>query len=302
MFKKLFSILLSAALTLFVATSVGAYSPVVYIEDLPEYTNTDTFKISYSALSSSDVTAKFYVRKDSDSTWREFGGTITGASGQVQVGGSQIYDGDGLYRFKVEISGASAETDTRIDRSGPSPVSNYWKEKVAGGFYRIHWTTPGDSDFSRVFVYRSDKPEFDANGTTKVYELGGPTGKDMTWDNVGLDSTKEYYYAIRAVDKAGNASSVVADNYSVTYVTPAPTGGVTQLPKEEIKEEEKGDVLGKDTDESNEPTPTSEENVFQKVGRFAKERTKITVGIAFVVLVVLYLLYRKFFKKENKEK
>ncbi len=298
---KIIGILTSFALTLSLSVNVMAFTPTVSIEDLPDYTNTDTFDISYSALVDGDVSAVFSVIKDGDSTWRDFGGTITGASGQVQVGGSQIYSGEGLYFFRVVINGGplSAETSTRIDRSGPSPVSNYSKVKVAGGFYRISWTTPHDSDFSRVFIYRSDKFEFDANGSTKVYELGGPPSTNQSWDNVGLDPNKDYYYAIRAVDKAGNASSLVSDNVTITYITPAPTGsgGVTQLPKEEATDE--GSILG-EKDETSQ-TPSAGEgakgNVFEKITTFARERTKITVGIIAIVLISAYLLYNKFSKK-----
>lgn len=301
MLKKIITILTSGILSLMVVKDIWAFTPTINIQDLPEYTNTDTFKISYSALYDGDVTAKFYVRKDSDSTWKEFGGTITGASGLVQVTGSQIYDGDGLYRFKVEITGASAETDTRIDRSGPSGVSNYRNEKVAGGYHKISWKNPHDSDFSRVFIYRSDKPDFDANGTTKVYEIGGAPDAEMYWDNVGLDSNKDYYYAIRAIDKAGNASSLVSDNVTITYITPAPSvsnGTVRALPKEEV--EEKGNVLG-EGDESKEESVVTEDqgkNIIEKTVQFAKDRTKITVGIVAGLGIVLFIAY-KFLKKKQ---
>jgi hypothetical protein len=293
MFKKLTTFILSIVLTLSYVGTLKAFTPVVYIQNLPEYTNTDTFKISYSALTSGGVNAIFSVRKDSDGTWRDFGGTISGASGQVQVTGSQIYDNDGLYRFRVVINGgeASAETNTRIDRSGPSGVSNYKKEMVAADFYRISWTTPHDPDFSRVFIYRSDKPEFDANGSTKVYELGGPPDTNESWDNVGLDPNKNYYYAIRALDKAGNASSLVSDNVVTTYITPSPSigGSVNQLPKEEPTP---GEVLGQgDNLQENQGIEAPSQNVVQKVVQFAKDRTKITVGILAGLGIIIYAIY-----------
>jgi len=292
MFKKLSAFILSIVFTLLFVSTIKAFSPVVYIQNLPEYINTDTFYISYSALvGGGGVSAKFSVRKDTDSTWRDFGGTINGASGQVQVTGSQIYDGDGLYRFKVDINGGlvGVETNTRIDRSGPSGVSNYKKEKVAADFYRISWTTPHDPDFSRVFIYRSDKPEFDANGGTKVYELGGPPETNESWDNVGLDPNKNYYYAIRALDKAGNASSLVADNVVTTYITPSPSiGSVNRLPKEEPTP---GEVLGQG-DNLQEEQITPPQNVVQKVVQFAKDRTKITVGILAGIGIIIYAIYR----------
>jgi len=77
-----------------------AFADTISIQDLPEYTNTDTFRVSYSALSDSAITVKFYILRDGKSEWKEFGGTQTGASGWVQVSGSDIYDGDGKYYIK----------------------------------------------------------------------------------------------------------------------------------------------------------------------------------------------------------
>ena len=112
--------------------------------------------------------------------------------------------------FKVEINGGSAADSTSIsyDHSGPSPVQNYWKEMIAPGHYKLHWKNPGDTDFSRVFIYRSESTDFDANGSTKVAEVGGSYDSDMTWDNPGLDGSKTYYYALRAIDKAGNPAGI----------------------------------------------------------------------------------------------
>jgi len=297
--KVLGGAVLSIAMVFSFASVSKAFTPVLSIEQLPEYTNTDTFNISYSVLVNSGVSAQFAVRKDTDSTWRNFGGVLLDASGEVEVMGSQIYDNDGLYRFRVTVTysggSISAETNTRIDRSGPSPVSNYSKEQVAPGFYRISWTTPHDSDFANVFVYRSDKPDFDANGSTKVYTLGGPPETNESWDNVGLDSNKTYYYALIAVDKAGNPSSVVGDNVTTVYITPSPTipgGSVVQLPEEEGE----GSVLGTGEEATPEATPTETPapNVIQKVATFARERTKITVGIIALIILLLYYLYKKY--------
>jgi hypothetical protein len=235
--------------TMIMATPVAAFSDAVYIQDLPEYINYQAFKLSYTAISEGDVTAKFMYKKDGDSGWTDFS-TVTGYSGEVQFGGSQIND-QKKYYFRVEINGntVSDETSTFYDASGPSPVNSYSKEKVSDGFYRLHWKNPTDTDFSRVFIYRSDKSTFTADDSTKVAEKGGSPDTEQTWDNPGLDLSKTYYYAIRAVDKAGNPSSVVADSDSqVQVLGVAATAGVDKESKVASlpKEDKSGSVLGEE--------------------------------------------------------
>lgn len=225
------------------ARPVYAIAPTVSITELGEYINSNSFKLSYSVLSDdpAGISAQFYYRKEGGS-FVAFGPLLAGASGQVQVTSSQV-DDQVKYYFKVEINSgeASDETSSKYDVSGPSPVQNYWKEKVAGGFYRLHWKNPWDSDFSRVFIYRSEETSFTADGSHKVGEVGGAPDTEMSWDNFGLDSSKEYYYALRAVDKANNSASLVGD--TVTIVGPSSVSGsstqtksgsdVVALPKEE---------------------------------------------------------------------
>ena len=57
--NKLLVFSMSALMALSLAKAVKAFTPSVAIEDLPEYTRTDTFKISYSALVDGSVNAQF---------------------------------------------------------------------------------------------------------------------------------------------------------------------------------------------------------------------------------------------------
>ena len=61
---KIKSILLSIGILLLSVSSASAFSDVVTISELPEFTKTDTFNISYSALSEGAVTAQFYAMKE----------------------------------------------------------------------------------------------------------------------------------------------------------------------------------------------------------------------------------------------
>ncbi|OGM13095.1 hypothetical protein A3A76_01735 [Candidatus Woesebacteria bacterium RIFCSPLOWO2_01_FULL_39_23] len=299
--KSVVTTLAALILTFVSLRGAYAYADKVVIQRLPEYITTDSFEISYSGLSANPVIARFFVRKDGDGTWRRVNGDINGSSGQVQVGGGDVYSGEAKYFFKVEINGGTAtdETSTTIDRSGPDPVSGYWKEKVAGGFYRLHWKNPGNDDFSRVFIYRSTETKFTADGTTKVGEVGGATEADMTWDNVGLDSNKNYYYAVRAIDEAGNGSGIVADPETVSITSNAAStqneGEVTSLPEEDaetLEATDEGSVLGENGDDIT-PTPTPA-SIVNKIKQFAKDRTKITLGIVGGLLVIGYYIVNRF--------
>lgn len=299
--KRTLIAILPGIIFITLASSVFAVSDTVYIQDLPEYVTSEGFKLSYSALSNSSVTARFYIRKDGDSSWRQFGGTLNGFSGWVQMGGSEVYSGDGKYYFKVEMNGGSAydETNTIIDRGSPNPVSDYRKEKVAGGFYKLYWRIPDNEDFSRVFIYRSTDRNFTADGTTKAGEVGGSRNTNVIWENVGLDASKDYYYAVRAVDKAGNASGLVSDPETSIIVGTAASISTeeevliypTQENVNENDTEQSGDVLA---ESNNYQEKDPGENIAEKVVQFAKDRTKITLGIVLAVaLVGLYILKSK---------
>jgi len=295
MFKKILGLII----LLFILTigSVYAFADTVKISELPEYIKHDNFKLSYSALSENPVTAQFYFRKEGES-YAPFGAVVNGASGQIQVGGSEI-DEQVKYYFKVVINNGPANDETSViyDHSGPSPVQSYWKEMIGGGHYRLHWKTPGDSDFSRVFIYRSDSLDFTADPSTKIGELGGAPDDEMTWDNFGLDPNTTYYYALRAIDKAGNSSSVVADpEVTATRIEETITGGTVG---EEVilfpSGEGTGQVLGEEEEDVEEIVVGEPETSFDEAVDTLTGTTKgrIAAVSAFVIGLILYFFTRR---------
>ena len=295
MFKKILGLII--LLFVFAIGSVRALDDTVRISELPEYTRHDNFKLSYSALSEGSVAAQFFFRKEGDS-YAPFGAAINSASGQIQVGGTQI-DEQKKYYFKVEINGGTDSDETSIiyDHSGPSPVQSYWKEVIGGSHNRLHWKTPGDSDFSRVFIYRSDSLDFTADPSTKRGELGGAPDQEMTWDDVGLDSSITYYYALRAIDKAGNSSSVVADpEVTATRIEETIAGGTAG---EEVilfpSGEGAGQVLGEEEEDVEEivveePGAAFNEAVDTLTGT---SKGRIAAVSAFVIGLILYFFTRR---------
>lgn len=292
---------------LIMARPVLAITPKVSISEPGEYVNTNSFKLSYSALADDPgaITAQFYFRKESGS-FTAFGPVLSGASGQISVGSDQVND-QTKYFFKVEINSgaASDETSTNYDASGPSPVQNYRKERVTPELYRLHWKNPNDADSSRVFIYRSDETSFEADGAHKVGEVGGTPNVEMTWDNITPNASYEYYYALRVVDKADNSSGLVTDApgtvsvSSTLVVTTTSQGSSTQvnkLPKEEVL----ADVT--DVTPTVTPAPTKFENTVNDVTKESEKgdgKSGLIIAVIGVILVISSLLFYTYIKKNK---
>lgn len=261
------------------------------ITGLPSYITTNYFKLSYSCLGCTSV--QFYVSKNGG-VWNSFGGSMTDASGQVQVTSAQV-DEQTSYAFKVvDASGAEAKTETFYDISGPSPVSNYYKDGLSDG-NKLHWRNPSDSDFDKVVIYRSESTDFSADASHEIARVAGGANSDMTYDDHTPDSSKTYYYALRALDKAGNSSSLVGDAGTTVLgtstqatVAPGTSSKVVSLPREEVQ----GQVLPESTIAPEEVSEGSK-GVIGEVVQFAKDRTKLTVLILAGLGLAGYLLYRK---------
>lgn len=205
--------------------AADATPPVVKIVQLPEYLNKRSFEISYTALDAGGAGLKdvHLEYKKEGGGWQDLG-TYTDHSRKVSVDNSKINE-DKKYYFKATACDnggycASDETFTNIDTTAPPKPENYSKEKTGPQSYKIKWHNADSDDLYKVYIYRSDKKDYDANDSTKVSEVSVTKNTDSEWvDAVVPDSTKDYYYAIRSVDKAGNASELVGDTYMTTITT-----------------------------------------------------------------------------------
>ena len=298
--KLALSFLLSSLFGLLWALPV--YAATVSIASLPEYVRVDHFKLSCTALGG--TTAQFSFKKDGGS-YSNFGALIDLTTNQclVDVTSAQI-DSQTKYFFKVNVDGDEKETSTTYDVSGPSAVRDYGKEKIGTTTYRIRWTNPGESDFAQVIIYRGEAPDISADDSTKIAQVGGAPDAQMEYLDNGIVPDKTYYYIIRALDKAGNSSSLVGDAQTTTVLGTSTTttttsqgaaeGTVRVLPEEESE----GQVL----EESTEQTPSEEVGpvkaaVDEAVSRISTNRALTWVAIA---AVVLGLLYYYFFRRRNR--
>ncbi len=282
-------------LALFVSSAHAA--TIVQIQTLPGYINYTDFKLS---CTSNGTNAQFYSKKDGGS-YVAFGPAINLTVNQclVQVNGYQ-FGSEGKFWFEVIVDGVSSETAVTLDTTAPGSVSDFGKDRMAGGTtYKIHWKNPLDSDYTKVIIYRGTVAGFNADDSHRLVEAGGNPGDTMTWDDNGLDPTVEYYYNIRAIDHAGNSSGLVGDTGATVQVlgaSSAPVSGkVTVLPKEKGT----GSVLGTKVT----PTPSATASPIATgvsatatssgFGNWISTHKLISFGVVLVLIVIGYLLFRK---------
>lgn len=304
-FIKGFFIFILLTASLYFVKPVMASDLTVKMTKLPDYVNYTNIKLSYTALqvTNQPVQAQFSYR-EKDGTWRTVGSAINGSSGSVETDSSQI-NKETTYEFKV-VTTSNGETSedqatTIFDLTPPAPPSDYGKERINPTTYRLTWKNPDNDDFSAVYVYRSDTQNFTADKGTLVAQMAGAKDAKVVWENGSVESGKDYYYALRSVDKAGNFSNLIGDGGSITTIktTPSPTvrqvGEVKLLPKEDNSSG--GQILGGSSDVSPAPEQkVSSGRLDQAVAEIAKNAAKqpMYIVLGIVVLVLFgYLLYRR---------
>ncbi|MCL5095216.1 MAG: hypothetical protein M1575_00550 [Patescibacteria group bacterium] len=230
--RKLIKMMILVAPLLFgltYAKPAQAANLTVQITTLPEYKNTPVFKLSYTALQTKGepIQAQFYYHKEGGPELA-FGSLLNGETGSIETT-TAIVNEQGKYYFKVAATGggesASSETSTTVDWNNPKTPTNYRKDRAGANAFKIFWKNPDSSDFYKVFIYRSDKRDFTADNGTKIGERGGVPNEDINYLDNSIPWSGETYYALRAIDKAGNASDLVGDGGSITYVEVSPSPG-----------------------------------------------------------------------------
>jgi len=188
------------------------------LSPLPSYKNTTNFRLYYTYFETEGKTAtvNLFIQKDGKDWRQTVARDKTEVSGYFQLEGSDIYDGEGKYNFYASASTSeqtvnSATVSTTLDMTPPGKVTEFGKERLNATTYRIKWKDPEDSDFGKVYLYRSKEKSFSADSGTRIGEVGGSPSETKTWDDGSIENNVEYFYALRAVDHAGNSSDIVTD-------------------------------------------------------------------------------------------
>lgn len=311
-------LLFALSLMPFVFSTKVLAAPTVVIVKLPEYLNDREFEISYTALvpGGEIKTVTVQYMKDGGS-WQTVD-TLTTASGKVKLINSQINE-DKKYYFKAIACDTSDvcvsdETSTTIDTAAPPKPENYSKEKISNQTYKIKWHNPGSDDLYKTYVYRSDKQDFDLNSGTEIAQVDITKNTDSEYVDWNVpDSSKAYYYALRNVDKAMNASDPIGDTYT-TYVEVSPSPGEEGAGDQQSESGnwmletggsnqsaggQSGQVLGEEGAQES-PNPSTEEVVLgsEEATAPAEAETLIPrwvwfVGLGLILVGAGYYLSRK---------
>lgn len=303
MFKFLKSFLISVCLLFAFVSLTQASNLMIQGIDMPSWVNWEPIYISYTALEAegNPVEVKAYFKKDGEG-WQQVG-TSDKLSDTFKVERS-YFPGDGVYKiyFKETNSGMTTpEESFNVDFTAPSGVSEYRKERKDANIYKICWKNPDNEDFDHVIIFRSEKTN---EGFSQVAEVSGSKNEEKCYEN-GTPDSKDYYYVIRAIDHAGNASSTVGDSEVTTTqvlgatsaVTPTLTPSVVNLPLSEVTgagEAQEGQILGGTTDEEEITQPGVIQQATQQITRFGLWRT---LGIAIVLLGIIILIVSLLRKK-----
>ncbi len=226
MFKTLFKSILLSALFLFFTAGVSDAAISIRLDQPKSPTNSNSFNVSFVTLDTegTPITVKCFKKGPSDGGFSQFGGDTT-----ISAGGnsgncpsvSSFVNTEGTYQFQAKATGSSGTAESSIisvdyKTSGPGTPTNYSKDKAACT-YTIKFKTADDSGkTSKVVLYRSESSTVEAN-EVDTKSIGSNT--DSQFENTPPDCSKEYLYALRAFDTAGNSSGVVGDSITVASTT-----------------------------------------------------------------------------------
>ncbi len=269
----------------------------VRIEQPVTPTNKNTFKIGFVALDLQNRTVTVECYKDGI-----LFGTYATNSGNCEVTPALVTT-SGTYDFYVKAKAGgdeniSSTVSVEVVLEKPLPVINYAKTEGTCK-YTLSFKTANDGRTSKVEIFRSSTQPFTANASTLIDTLTvGPNTAVTYADDDPLDCTKEYYYAIRALDDLGNFSSFVTDNIvtviqGTTATTVTVNGETGEVAGEETtageegeenpdqEEEDNGEVKGDEDEENGEDKDGEEDDTDET---FWNKYKYVIIAAAVVVL------------------
>lgn len=273
--NKLLKFLTTALVSLiFVGQAWAAASDVsVRIATPQTPTRRSSLEINFVAMDIQGraMTAKCYKKEPSDAGFSQFGADINLAAGGNSANcavTSDIFDGEGTYQFYVTATAGSDTATSQtvsVDRntSGPGTPTDYSKSLSSSCEYKIHFKTADDSGQTvKVELYRSDSSSgFTADSGTRVDTIGVGSNEAKDVFNTKPDCGKEYFYALRAFDSAGNGSGLVGDSIISGGTTTTLVASPSTIVGAIALTTPTGTILG-ETAPSAEPSPETEGQVL----------------------------------------
>lgn len=314
-------------LTLFFAfagTSFAASTDVsIRLSQPKSPTNKDSFNITFVTLDTQNraITVKCLKKGPSDGPFSQFGSDISvspgGNTGNCSVN-SSIVNTQGTYQFEAQAfagadSAISPIVSVDFNTSGPGAPTNFSKDRPTSCQYKIKFRTADDGGKTvKARLYRADSTSSDPTSTSEVAAVNIGSNTDGEFTDTVPDCTKNYYYAVRAFDSAGNASGVVGDSINIgttTTTTTAqqqgaiPVGGTGggQVLGTGTEAGKTGEALGEATKSAKPSTaPSKPSEVAQKPvatsANWVLTHKKISLLVLLLLSGVGYYLYRRFRK------
>jgi hypothetical protein len=251
MLKKLSIVITLTLAWIGLAGSALASVPVsVNIVQLPEYKSVDNFQISYTASGGSAGLKNVVLQYAKEGQGWTTLGTFTESARTYQITPSQINE-ETKYHFRAIATGNDSSTDTSqtsttVDRTPPPAPNSYSKEKTGSLSYRLRWRNADNDDVYKVYVYRSDEAGFTANNGTLIAQVNVDKNTETIWNN-DIPQDREYFYLLRGVDRAGNASDPVGDVVIVSSSGSTSTGSTPEGEAVNGQEAVSGQILGTGT-------------------------------------------------------
>lgn len=310
------------------ATTSGSIS--VRLSEPLSPTRFNTFDLLFVALDleNKPLTARCYYKKEGGS-FKQFDTvknlTAGGNVSSCKVTSIQIDEEGKTYYFYVEVTNGEETAVSEIvsvdyKSSAPGTPTSYTKEHPSSCQYKIKFKTADDKGKTKkVEIYRSKETSFALDASTRIASI--PIGSNMEYtflDNVP-ECDKDWYYAVRAFDEAGNGSGWIGDQLITVVYTPItniissseeisptlaaiPVANVT-LPQETATFE--AEVLGEKTSSAAKEEITQEKKLTKStfgeiLGEAVKRKNSkwiVTAGMVLFLMAVGYAIKKAKSKK-----
>ncbi len=293
--RSLCSLLLSLGIILGVVLPVQAASNLaIRLEEPKTPTNDSDFPVTFVVLDmvgGRDVTVSCYRQYEGGPVGSFDTAHVMSANGNTGTCHvtSQVFSAGGTYTLTATaVAGADTASDSvtvTYNTDHPGDPRDYSKNRVDSCHYSIHFKTADDGGkTAKVEVYRSDSTDFTADEGHRVAEIGigSNTQKDIT-DTIP-DCNKNYYYALRAFNTAGNGSGIVGDEEIKSIEkSSSTTTTTTSTTRQGAIPVSQGQILGVENATSPaSPSPASEAGkVLGEVGEVGTENQTLSLFTRF---------------------
>lgn len=319
MFKNLLKITLGIIISLTFVSVVHAAGVSIRLSSPKSPANQNNFDVNFVTLDTAGnaITVKCFKKGPGDGGFSQFGSDVNlaagGNAGNCSVTGS-VVNTTGSYQFQATAyNGSETVTSNTVsvdyNTGGPDTPTNYSKEKPSSCTYRIKFITANDGGKTvKVEVYRSENTNFNADSGSRVATVSIGSNTSGSADVSVADCNKEYFFAVRAFDSAGNGSGLAGDSKTITTTTTTTTGATSPVSAivvpgggtggsvlgEKKQGTESGEVKGESTGEAgvSSPSPSSEPTGKGGLGTLLSARN-IIIALAFLALIALgYMAFK----------